>query len=96
LSRAASAITAGSQPASWTAIGCSSGSERSMRRLWRVSRIIACEAIISETTSPAPKRLTRRRNGRSLIPESGARITGASSRRGPIWMPIFEAGNSIG
>jgi hypothetical protein len=41
-------------------------------------------AIISETTSPAPKRLARRRKGKSVTPDMGARITGLSSVIGPI------------
>ena len=58
---------------------------------WRVSRIIAWLAIISETTSPAPKRLTSRRNGRSEMPDKGAKTTGASNAIGPIWMLIIRA-----
>ena len=38
------------------------------------------DAIISETTSPAPCCLARRRNGRSVTPDMGARMTGRSSR----------------
>ena len=79
--RAASAMTAGSQPASCTARGASSGLLRLRLRLSRVSRMADCEAIISETTKPAPPALARRRNGRSVIPDIGARITGAAIRR---------------
>ncbi len=91
LSLAASAITCGSQPASWTAIGASSGTFSAMRSDWRFCRIIASLAIISETTSPAPLRFTRRRNGRSVTPDIGARITGSSSFTGPIWMLTFSS-----
>src|SRR5260221_322262 len=58
LRRAASATTAGSQPASCTAIGCSSAQFAAIAIDWRVWRIIASLAIISETTSPAPNDLT--------------------------------------
>ena len=86
---AASAITSGSQPASWTAIGNSSGSVSTMRRVWRFSRIIAWLAIISDTTRPQPARFTSRRNGRSDTPDMGARITGLASVMGPIFMVIL-------
>src|SRR5215471_4855530 len=91
LSFAASAMTLGSQPASCTAIGCSSAQLFAIVIDWRVSRIIASLAIISETTSPAPRRLTRRRNGRSLTPDIGARITGSVNATDPIAMPIDYA-----
>src|SRR5437899_12765663 len=81
----------GSQPASCTAIGCSSAQLRAIVIDWRVSRIIASLAIISETTRPAPSRFTRRRNGRSLTPDIGARITGSSRVIEPIKMPIDYA-----
>ena len=74
--RAASAIAAGSQPASCTATGPPQPSTSAMRRVVRFSRTIAQEAIISETTSPAPCCLARRRNGRSVTPDIGARMTG--------------------
>ena len=78
LSRAASAMTSGSQPANCTAIGNSSAQAWASLIDCRVSRIMAWLAIISETTSPAPRRLTRRRNGRSVTPDMGARITGSA------------------
>src|SRR5439155_20716279 len=81
-----SAITCGSQPASWSDTGSSTGSHGDFWSDWRVSRIIAWLAIISLTVSPAPYRLTTRRNGRSVTPVIGARITGASIRIGPMWM----------
>ena len=68
----------GSQPASWTAIGCSSAQLCAIASDWRVSRIAAWLAIISETTKAAPCRLTMRRNGRSVTPDIGARMTGSS------------------
>ena len=49
-----------------------------MRSVAAFSRTIAQEAIISDTTSPAPRRRARRRYGRSVTPDIGARITGRS------------------
>ena len=91
---AASAITSGSQPASWTAMGNSSGSVRAMSRDWRDSRIMAWLAIISDTTSPAPARFTSRRKGRSVTPDMGARMTGSAIRMGPMQMLILWANRS--
>jgi hypothetical protein len=54
LSFAASAISAGEQPASCIETGSSVGSHAAFCRLWRVSRIIAGLAIISVTLSPEP------------------------------------------
>ena len=70
---AASAMTSGSQPASWTDIGNSSGVVLAMSSVLRFSRTIAAEAIISETTSPAPWASARRRMGASVMPAIGAR-----------------------
>jgi hypothetical protein len=53
------------------------------------------DAIISDTTNPAPKRFTKRRNGKSLIPDMGASRTGASSAIEPIMTPIFWAFLSV-
>jgi hypothetical protein len=50
-----------------------------MRMVLRFSRTMAQEAIISETTSPAPRDFARARNGRSVTPERGAKITGLGS-----------------
>src|SRR3546814_9051158 len=50
---------------------------------------MASEAIISDTTRPAPLRFTRRRNGKSVTPDMGARITGSSIETEPIVMLIF-------
>ncbi len=77
--RAASAIASGSQPASCTEEGPPPATTSAMRIVLRFSRTIAQEAIISETTSPAPRDLAKARKGRSVTPESGARITGLSS-----------------
>ena len=52
------------------------------------SEPIASLAIISETTRPAPNRLTRRRNGMSVTPDMGARMTGTSMLIGPIEMGL--------
>ena len=87
--RAASAIAAGSQPASWMADGLPSSA--AMRIVLRFSRMMAQEAIISETTRPwrcsrAHMSCTSRRNGRSVTPDMGARTTGVSRRIGPIAM----------
>ena len=80
---AASAMTRGSQPASCTAIGCSSGLLFAINSDCRVSRMAASLAIISETTRAAPWCFTMRRNGRSVTPDIGARITGSSSLTWP-------------
>ncbi len=69
-------------------MGNSSGLFAAMVIDWRDWRIIASLAIISEITSPAPKRLTRRRNGRSDTPDIGAKMTGSSSGMDPITMLI--------
>ncbi len=84
-------MTCGSQPASCTAIGCSSAQLVVIVIDWRVWRIIASLAIISETTRPAPKDLTSRRNGRSVTPDIGARMTGSSRAMEPTAMLIFCA-----
>ncbi len=84
LSLAASPMTLGSQPASCTDIGASSAQLVIIFMVWRVWRIIASLAIISDTTSPAPSCFTRRRNGMSVTPDMGARITGSSILMGPI------------
>ncbi len=41
-------------------------------------------AVISETTRPAPSRATSRRNGASVTPDIGAKITALGSVRLPI------------
>ena len=50
--------------------------------------IIALDAIISEITSEAPKPFTKRRKGRSVTPDIGARRTLLSSWIGPIFIII--------
>ncbi len=50
-----------------------------MRSVLRFSRTIAQEAIISETTMPAPNSRASRRNGRSVTPDIGASTTGRAS-----------------
>jgi len=82
-------MTCGSQPASCTDIGNSSAQLVDIFIDCRVWRIIASLAIISETTSPAPSRFTRRRNGISVTPDIGARMTGSLRVIGPIWMLIL-------
>ena len=86
LSLAASAMRSGSQPANCMETGSSHGCQAAFWMLCRVSRIIASDAIISVTVKPAPNRLTSVRNGMSVTPVIGARITGTSMRLGPIWM----------
>ncbi len=83
--RAASAIAAGSHPASWIAFG-PAPSTLAMRSVAWFSRTIAQDAIISDTTMPVPSRLASRRNGRSVTPDIGARMTGVSrvTARGPL------------
>ena len=97
--RAASAIAAGSQPASsCREAGDPSGSPAcisAMRRVLRFSRTIAQEAIISETTSPVPRARATRRNGRSVTPDIGARITGVSITT-PAPRSIGEQANCTG
>ena len=63
-----------------------------MRSVLRFSRIIAQEAIISETTMPAPVPWPARRNGRSVTPDIGARMTGVAMRTPP---PRLMAGSLI-
>jgi hypothetical protein len=46
-------------------------------------------AIISDTTRPAPLRFTSRRNGISVTPDMGARMTGSTKLNDAIWMPII-------
>ncbi len=81
--RAASAMASGSHPASCTAFGPPASATSAMRRVVSFSRTIAHEAIISETTRPAPSLRTNRRNGRSVTPDMGARITGVSRTTPP-------------
>ncbi len=45
--------------------------------------------VISDTANPAPSRLHSCRNGLSVTPAMGARITGVSMRCGPICMPAI-------
>ena len=82
-SRAASAIASGSQPASCSALTPPHPSISAIASVLRFSRTIAQEAIISETTMPPPSRFATRRNGRSVTPDIGARITGVSMRTPP-------------
>jgi hypothetical protein len=48
-----------------------------MRIVFRFSRTIAQDAIISETTKGAPSDFAKARNGKSVTPDNGAKITGA-------------------
>ena len=73
--RAASAITSGSVPASCTAIGPISPVILTLRSDWRVWSSISRLATISENTSPALYWRASRRNGWSVTPDRGARKT---------------------
>src|SRR5579863_9588793 len=84
LSLAASAISRGSQPANCSETGSSTASQADFWSDWRVSRIIAGLAIISVTFNPEPKPRTSLRNGMSVTPVIGARITGQATTTGPI------------
>jgi len=84
LSLAASAISLGVQPTSCIDTGSSIASHSAFCTDCRVARIAAWLAIISVTLSPEPKPRTTLRNGKSLTPVIGARITGLSIRTGPI------------
>ena len=94
--RAASAIASGSQPASCTEFGPVPGPASAisaMRSVDAFSRTMAQDAIISDTTSPAPSRRARRRYGRSVTPDIGARITGRSITTPPRSMARRRAGD---
>ena len=89
---AASAISCGVQPTSCIETGSSVGFQAAFWIDWRVSRIAAGEAIISVTLRPEPKRRTSVRNGISVTPVIGARMTGQSIRTGPTWIGFSEGG----
>ena len=88
LSRAASAMSSPSHPASCTITGLAPSTPSSIFMVRRVKAIIALLAIISVTTKPAPSRSTTRRNGGSVTPDIGAKMTGCDTATGPITMPI--------
>ncbi len=73
--RAAPARISGSRPASCTARRPSSASRSDILNVLRCARTTALLASISVTTSSAPNFLTMRRNGLSVTPDIGARIT---------------------
>ena len=74
--RAASAIICGSHPAIWIESGASSCSTPfNFCISIHTSCKKACDAIISETTSPPPHWRTICRKGLSVIPDIGANIT---------------------
>src|SRR5579863_734190 len=59
----------------------------------RLPAASAAQAVISDTTRPAPSRAALRRNGASVIPDIGARKTAFGKRSGPILIgPIFCRG----
>ena len=76
-------------------MGNSSGEFFAISSVLRFSRTIAAEAIISDTTSPAPPRLTIRRNGMSVTPDIGARMTGSSKRTGPMSIGRMRKASAI-
>ena len=90
-SRAASPMSCGEQPTSCIDTGSSIGSHIAFWMDWRVSRIAAWLAIISVTLRPDPKRRTARRNGKSLTPVIGARITGVLTVTPPTSMGCSRA-----
>ena len=79
--RAASPIASGSQPASCNEV--TPASIWAIRMVVRLTRTIAHDAIISDTTSPAPSERASLRNGRSVTPDIGATTTGVSIRTPP-------------
>ena len=81
--RAPSAIQSVSQPASWTTWGPIALPFHPQPRVTLAGRK-AAQAIISDTTSPAPSRAARRRNGASVTPDIGARNTGLARLTFPI------------
>ena len=79
---AASAIHAGSRPAScttWTSMPDPSARRRDSSFAVASSR----EATISDTTSPAPRRAAIRRNTTSVTPDIGASRTALRAVTGP-------------
>ena len=81
--RAPSAIQRASQPASCTTwVALPGGSNRSWAL--RLPAASAAQAVISETTRPAPISAARRRKGASVTPDIGASTTGLASLTLPI------------
>jgi hypothetical protein len=56
--------------------------------VFRFSRTIAQDAIISETTSGAPNPFAKARNGKSVTPDNGAKITGDAKTTARDPLPI--------
>ena len=79
---AASPIATGSAPKIWTPIGRSSGPKRSLLIVASFSRRMPSADRNSVTTTSAPKRRQRRRNGDSDTPAIGARYSGTSASSG--------------
>ena len=94
-SLAASAMLWGSQPTSCIDTGSSIGSHAAFWTDWRVSRMAASLAIISVTLRPEPYFRTSLRNGRSVTPVIGARITGVSMTTLPILIGFGGTGGSV-
>src|SRR3954471_6698192 len=82
---AASAIMAGSAPAICTTRGSTSPSWLPRRMVFSEPHSSELDATISETAMPAPMRLHRLRNGRSVTPAMGATIRLFLSWIGPIF-----------
>ena len=74
--RAHLAITFGSDPLSCIAVFSIFFPILALARAFFPPTTSYLEAIISETTNPAPKQLTKFLKGTSVIPASGARKTG--------------------
>ena len=80
LKRAASAITSGTVPAICTLTGSGSPTWSIRLRDFAVFQKRGSDVVISETAKPAPSRLLSNRNGLSVTPAMGARITFGSMR----------------
>src|ERR1700754_4427538 len=82
--RAPSAIQLASQPANCTTCGPIPVASQRNRDIGRpLTRSLL--AVISETTSPAPKAAAKRRNGASVTPDIGASSTGVPTAISPIF-----------
>ena len=88
--RAPSAIQRASQPASWTMWTPQPLAVERGAAARAALRASASLATISETTSPAPSRGGKRRNGASVTPDIGARKTRFGSVTGPTASGVRE------
>jgi hypothetical protein len=88
--RAASAMISGSVPAICTLIGSGSPAWSMRCSDLRVFQKRGSLVVISDTASPAPRRLHNCRNGLSVTPAIGARISFGSMAWGPIRMRLLS------